>query len=204
MLWDKLTIIECIRSCCNYIGSLTEYLANSCGDSWIESVVILIDWCLGPVFLHFFGTTDVWNLKRIMSDSVQHKIKCGGAGDGTLQRVHIDNACVMLTNAANITDHAVLSRNDQCYQCALTKVWQSHDTQGVNLSMADSSFQVSTLKSQKSSVLFKIKVQTRYPTQLQIQLLSSQESACNTTYHFEQFGVYSLDVDSCHISVEKK
>ena len=153
LLWDKLTIVECIRSCCNYIGSLTEYLANSCGDSLIESVVIFIDWCFGPLFIHFFGTTDVWNLKRIMSDSLQHKVKCGGTGDGTLQRVHIDNACVMLTNAANITDHAVLSRNDQCYKCAFTNVWQSHDAPGVDLSIADSSFQVTPQESYKESYL---------------------------------------------------
>ena len=44
-----------------------------------------------------------------------------------------------------------------------------------------------------------LKVNTRYPTKLEIQYLN-KTVGCNTTHHFEQFGVYKLNQSTCQIS----
>jgi len=45
---------------------------------------------------------------------------------------------------------------------------------------------------------FQQQVQTRYPTVLEV--FKNSNSTCSTTHHFEQYGVYQLDLDNCNIS----
>ena len=48
-----------------------------------------------------------------------------------------------------------------------------------------------------------LEVQTRYPTQLEVEYLNNTV-VCQTSHHFEQFGVYHLNTTTCDISVETR
>ena len=52
---------------------------------------------------------------------------------------------------------------------------------------------------QRQSYVTHFQVNTRYPTLLQVLNVPGKE--CNKTYHFEQFGVYNLDTNTCGITV---
>ena len=46
-------------------------------------------------------------------------------------------------------------------------------------------------------------VQTRYPTQLQVEELD-QTVICSKYYHFQQYGVYQINTTNCDISIETR
>ena len=142
LLWNKLSIIADAKSCAENIKTTVITLSTS----GVSSSRILLE----DNLVHYFGTTDVWN----MSDITRHKIFCGNTGDGDppgrmLGRVHIDNACVTIDNNPGIR---VLAQNSECFSCPLLPVWQPHSdlTKHIN-----ASFQVEITLTDFSLILTK-------------------------------------------------
>merc|ERR1719347_1130498 len=75
--------------------------------------------------------------------------------------------------------YQLLSQSAECFTCALQPQWNGNGN-------VSSSFQV----------------ETRYPTLLKSDTLGN--SSCSSSFHFEQMGLYQIDLDTCEVSVQKK
>ena len=120
-----------------------------------------------------------------MADTLQQPLLCGSGGpNSTLDRVLIDNACIQLEQNNNRDRYQVLTQNYECWGCPMEETWSSPsfvpDGNFLNIS---NSFQV----------------QTRYSTILEV--VKNSKIVCNASQHFQQFGVYHLNLDNCEISV---
>merc|ERR1712106_244607 len=180
ILRDKFSLVVQIRLLGAYISRIAGQVWG--GVQWVECVAQLLREKYNQVLLYFFNTTEV---RLEMADILNRKLECGTGGPkATLGRVHIDNACVQI-QAYNISDtYQVLTQNYQCLGCPLEETWQTPDmASDLN---ATHSFQV----------------QTRYSTVLEV--MRNGNSSCNTSHHFEQYGVYQLDLSNCNISVITK
>ena len=196
--WNKLSIIAGVKRSLENIKTIVITLSTS----GVSSSRILLKDNLEFYLVHYFGTTDVWNFN--MSDMMRHKIFCGNTGDGDppgrkLGRVHIDNACVTIDNNPGIR---VLAQNSECFGCPLLPVWQPHSDPAKHI---NASFQVDNTEGLLSDFdkLFCVEVQTRYPTQLEVEYLNNS-AVCRTSHHFEQFGVYHLNLTDCDISIQTR
>jgi len=180
ILWDKFSLIAQSRQLRSYIYQFGRQAVGVgvCAFQQIKNTYY-------QVLLYFFNTTEV---RLDMADILDRKLVCGtGEPGGKLGRVHIDNACVQVQGFDSSDNYQVLTQNYQCLGCPLEKSWDSPVlTDLSNLVNASYSFQV----------------QTRYSTVLEV--VKNKNTSCNTNHHFEQYGVYQLDLDSCNISVLDK
>jgi len=106
-----------------------------------------------------------------MEELVGREVMCGNGTGAALGRVKVDFACLEVEGGSG--EYTVLSRSQQCYTCAPQERWSG---------APPASFQVDT----------------RYPTHLEVH---STNSSCSSTVHFEQFGVYRLDLSTCATTV---
>jgi len=152
------------------------------GVHWGGCVVKLVGEKYNQVLLYFFDTTEVG---LDMADILQKKLVCGTGGPkATLGRVHIDNACIQIEPDNTSDTYQVLTQNSQCWGCPLQEAWKTPElVPDLDLYNASYSFQV----------------QTRYSTVLGV--VRNGTSVCNTSHHFEQYGLYHLDLNSCNILV---
>lgn len=182
ILWDKFSLVAHTR----IIGGYIRQIAYQCwvGVEWVECAVRLVKEKYNQVLVYYFNTTEV---RLEMADILNRKLECGTGGPkATLGRVHIDNACIQLETGNSSDTYQVLSQNYQCWKCPLEEAWQSPAiVTDLNLNAS-----------------FSFQVQTRYSTVLEV--VRNGSSSCTTTNHFEQYGVYKLDLNNCDISVITK
>lgn len=127
------------------------------------------------LLLHFFGTSEV---SLSMDELIGRRLKCGnGTGTQLVGRVKIDFACLQVKGKDAM--YQLLSQSAECFTCALQPQWNGNGN-------VSSSFQVGT----------------RYPTLLKSDTLGN--SSCSSSFHFEQMGLYQIDLDSCEVTVLKK
>ena len=113
-------------------------------------------------------------------------LQCGTGGINTTQdSVQIDNACITVEQDDIKDTYQVLMQNSQCWGCPLEEVWSS-----LSYTLLDGD----ALNDSNS-----FQVQTRYSTVLEV--MKNNTVVCNTSHHFEQFGVYNLDLNTCGIQV---
>jgi len=182
ILWDKFSLIAQSRQLGSYISQVSCQVVGvgACAGQLVKDTYY-------QVLLYFFDTTEV---RLDMADILDRKLVCGtGEPGGKLGRVHIDNACVQLQGLNNSDSYQVLTQNYQCFGCPLEKSW-------------DSPVLLSDLSYSEVNATYSFQVQTRYSTVLEV--VKNKNTSCSTTHHFEQYGVYQLDLDSCNISVLDK
>jgi len=184
ILWDKFSCVAQSRQ----IASLIYQVFGN-----ILSVVVfgakVIKDTYNQLLLYFFNTTEV---RLDMADILDRKLECGtGEPGGKLGRVHIDKACVQLHAYENSSDiYQVLTQNYQCYGCPKQQSWESPE--------------LSDLSNTEVNGTYSFQVQTRYSTLLEVIKNKNSTNSCSTSHHFEQYGVYQLDLDTCNISVLDK
>jgi len=183
ILWDKLTLVAHTRLVGNLLSQILEKVLV--GVQWGRCGLDLAREKYNHILIYFFDTTEV---RLDMADILENKLMCGTGGPkASLGRVHIDNACIQIEQNSSQDSYQVLQRNYQCWGCPLLEAWKTPESMpDLDLVNASYSFQV----------------QTRYSTVLEV--VRNNTSICNTTSHFQQYGVYQLDLNNCDISVQTK
>lgn len=142
--------------------------------SYLSHLLFFVLHLLKKLLISFFGTTEV---SLSMDELMGRRLLCGnGTGTQLVGRVKIDFACLQVKGSDAV--YQFLSQSAECFTCALQHTWTGHGN-------SSSSFQV----------------ETRYPT-----LFKSETSnaSCSSSFHFEQMGLYQIDLDTCEVSVQKK
>jgi len=184
ILWDKFSLVA-IRK---VIGSnIKIFVSNFNGwRQWWNFTFEVIKEKYFWILLYFFNTTD---MSLDFEEIFGRKLNCGNGGgaQASLSRVHIDNACIHVDPGNKSEVFRVLLQNVQCYGCPLEAAWETSEILPIpEQANATNSFQV----------------QTRYPTLYEVTRNSSV--ACNGQRHFEQYGVYMLNLTTCEISTISK
>lgn len=119
--------------------------------------------------------TAMWSSLAELGRAAGHH-NCTGATQQTgLGRLHIDTACLVLSNLSRGV--RLVGRSEECWRCPLQQLWSPGQDSGIH----------------------NISVQTRYPSLLQLQT-DEGNVTCGVQHHFEQYGLYQLD-GACQISV---
>ena len=114
----------------------------------------------------------------------------------TMIRVKVDFACLEVEGGSG--EYTVLSRSQQCYTCAPQERWSGAPPASFQVLLP--SFTPPLLHPSPPPPLSSstpAQVDTRYPTHLEVHSTNS----CSSTVHFEQFGVYRLDLSTCATTV---
>jgi len=183
-LWDRLRIVDARKSCSN---ALYDYvvvaLINACISARVRGQELVKD-----TLLYFFHTEHL----TFNMDEFKKKFLCGDGGNSpTLGRMHLDRACVVLTDAVKSNSYFVFSQVSECYGCPYLPSWNNtggaHNTTDGELS-AENSFQVTT----------------RYRTYLEVYRNQEKGPVCKTDFMFRQYGVYNLSLTDCNIKCQDK
>jgi len=132
-------------------------------------------------FISFFGTTEVYLNMEDIRDILERKLVCGEGTNVSLSSVKIDYACLEVSGGSNTSSYRLLTQSTQCFTCPRTQTWAGNGLENVT-----QSFQVTT----------------RYPTSLGVEKNGNQ--SCSVVSHFEQFGLYRIDLDTCDITTRDK
>jgi len=137
------------------------------------------------VLVYLFETEEIYP----KMEDLDRKFECGkGVNMPTLGRVHIDNACVVVTGGNPSDIYSILTQVAECYTCPFITSWKTplgYSEPGNNIT-AENSFQVNT----------------RYKTSLEILKNNIEKPVCTASYQFSQYGLYNISLDDCSINTE--
>jgi len=184
-VWSQLDLVYCRKTVTQKIQELVENVESSliqCTKNFLTAINSLL--------VDYFGTKDVFNMEEF-TNIWSKKLLCGvGRIDKPLlKRVHIDNACVSVASDTNTTGYSVLTQVTECNECPLQLTWSSPtnipDNQHINAS-------------------FSFEVATRYSTYIEVRNANNTIACKRFKEHFEQYGLYQLNLEDCSISIEEK
>lgn len=177
LTWDQLALVSTKHTFLVRAEDLSGWLRNTA-----TAIFILLQ----KLSLHFFGTTEV----EVSMDELWSRFRCDDRHSSVTGRDRIDVACLQVTGGQESMNYSLVSQSAECYQCALGAVWN-----GTVNNSADTHAE--------------IQVDTRYPTLLAVELGwaglgATNNVSCTTNYHFGQFGLYTLSLDTCEIHVDSR
>lgn len=179
VVWSKLNLVEAKelvwQQVRHALADCQAWLAV-CGGFAVTAADILL--------LDLLGTNHVFNMEELRS-ILERKMYCGTGSGVALGRVHIDNACVNVAPIEGGDHYEVFTQMSECYECPPRLTWplSGLESDAVN---ASSSFQVGT----------------RYSTYVEV--VRDGNVSCSNNFHFEQLGLYQLDLANCQIDQQEK
>jgi len=185
VVWSKLNLVGAREVISHQFHGAVAGLADC--QAWLGSCggfVVRTGEIVEILLIQSLGTSNVFNMEEL-TNILERKMYCGTGSGVSLGRVHIDNACINVGPVVGEDHYEVLTQKSECYGCPPQLTWPLVGQEPVAVN-ATSSFQVGT----------------RYSTYLEVVL--NGNVSCTNTFHFEQLGLYQLDLANCKIDQQEK